>query len=232
MLADHAGASGACEAWDQPSAREAHCAMTSSHDKPSALAATGATELSDRAVRIALVQSYDRLRNYLQRRLGRQIEAEEVLQAFVLRALERSGDIRDPDSVRGWLSRVLATTIADFHRQSSKSRIREVPLPHELKNRLAADKETETAVSSCECLHAHLSSLKMEHAEVIKRVDLGGEPREVVAAEIGVTVNNLTVRLHRARQALKERLERVCVFCMDDSFWNCQCGDDGDGGPP
>lgn len=206
--------------------------MTSPHDKPSALAATGAAELSDRAVRIALVQSYHRLQNYLQRRLGRQIEAEEVLQAFVLRALERSGDIRDPDSVRGWLSRVLATTIADYHRQSSKSRTRDVPLPHELKHRLAVDREAETAHTTCECLHTQLSSLKMEHAEVIRRVDLAGEPREVVAAEIGVTVNNLTVRLHRARQALKERLKRVCVVCMDDSFWNCQCGDDGDGGPP
>src|SRR5689334_19432214 len=68
---------------------------------------------SDRAVRAALVEGYDRLRNYLQKHFRTPSEAEEVLQTFVLRALERSATIRDADSVRGWLSRVLATTIAD-----------------------------------------------------------------------------------------------------------------------
>src|SRR5512134_244762 len=81
---------------------------------------------SDRAVRAALVESYDRLRNYLKKHFRTPNEAEEVLQTFVLRALERSAAIRDAESVRGWLSRVLATTIADFHRQSSKRRAREV----------------------------------------------------------------------------------------------------------
>lgn len=86
----------------------------------------------DALVRAALVGSYDRLRGYLQRRFGGKGEAEEVLQAFMLRALERSGDVRDADSVRGWLSRVLATTIADFHRKASRSRTRETPFPHGL----------------------------------------------------------------------------------------------------
>ncbi|MBC9881737.1 sigma-70 family RNA polymerase sigma factor, partial [Bradyrhizobium sp. INPA01-394B] len=162
---------------------------------------------------------------YLQRRFGAKAEAEEVLQAFMLRALERSRDIRDADSVRGWLSRVLATTIADFHRQISKSKTREMPFPHELNDRLAADQDVAADAVVCECLHTHLSLLKPEHAEVIRRVDLGGEPREVVAADLGVTVNNLTVRLHRARHALKQRLERTCVVCLEESFWECRCAD-------
>ncbi|MFX5366571.1 sigma factor, partial [Acinetobacter baumannii] len=83
---------------------------------------------SDGAVRAAIVGSYERLRNYLQKRFSSPSDAEEVLQAFVLRALERSSDIRDADSVRGWLSKVLATTVADFHRQTTKNKTREVPL--------------------------------------------------------------------------------------------------------
>ncbi|MDE5445077.1 sigma-70 family RNA polymerase sigma factor [Bradyrhizobium sp. CSA207] len=204
--------------------------MTSQSEKPPGPSATVALE-SDHMVRAALVGSYDRLRNYLQRRFGTQAEAEEVLQAFVLRALERATDIRDADSVRGWLSRVLATTIADFHRQTSKSKSREAPFPSELNDRLAADQGTEGDSIVCECLYAHLSLLKTEHAEVIRRVDLAGESREAVAADIGVTVNNLTVRLHRARQALKERLEQTCVVCLEESFWECRCADSRGGGP-
>ncbi|TFV75325.1 RNA polymerase sigma factor [Bradyrhizobium frederickii] len=198
--------------------------MKSPNEGPPVRAA-GSLDVQDTVVRAALVGSYDRLRDYLQRRVGGRAEAEEVLQAFMLRALERSGDIRDADSVRGWLSRVLATTIADFHRQVSRSRTREMPFPHELNDRLAADQGAAANSVVCECLHVHLSLLKPEHAEVIRRVDLGGEPRELVAADLGVTVNNLTVRLHRARQALKERLEQTCVVCLEESFWECRCGD-------
>lgn len=178
------------------------------------------------AVRTAIVDSYDRLRNYLQRRLN-SADAEEVLQVFVLKALERSADVRDAQSVRGWLSKVLSTTIADFHRQTSRNKIRETPLSAELSDRIAATPEVGLA---CECLYAQLQSLKSEHAEVIRRVDLGGESREAVAADLGVTVNNLTVRLFRARQALKERLESRCVVCREESFWECRCGGAKHGG--
>lgn len=186
---------------------------------------------SDGAVRAAIVGSYDRLRNYLQKRFSSPSDAEEVLQAFALRALERSADIRDADSVRGWLSRVLATTVADFHRQTSKSKTREVPLPAELSDRVAVDQDAELESAICECLYAHLPMLKMEHAEVIRRIDLAGEPRESVAADLGVTVNNLTVRLFRARQALKDRLEDKCEICREDSFFECRCGKGRGRGP-
>lgn len=180
---------------------------------------------SDGAVRAAIVGSYDRLRNYLRKRFSSPSDAEEVLQAFVLRALERSSDIRDAESVRGWLSKVLATTVADFHRQTSKNKTREVPLPAELSERVAVDQDAELESAICECLYAHLPLLKMEHAEVIRRIDLAGESREAVAADLGVTINNLTVRLFRARQALKDRLEDKCVICREDSFLQCRCGE-------
>ena len=187
--------------------------------------ASRSSAASDRAVRAALAESYDRLRNYLRKRLGARAEAEEVLQAFVLRALERSADIRDADSVRGWLSRVLATAMADFHRQRSRSKTREVPFAAELNDRLAIDQDTGMDSVVCECLYAHLPLLKAEHAEVIRRIDLAGETRESVAAEIGATVNNLTVRLHRARQALKDRLEDTCVACLEEGFLDCRCSE-------
>jgi RNA polymerase sigma-70 factor (ECF subfamily) len=84
----------------------------------------------------------------------------------------------------------------------------------------------------CECLYIHLSRLKAEHAEIIRRIDLAGEPRELVAAALGVTVNNLTVRLHRARRALKERLEQMCVVCLEESFWDCRCAENRRSGGP
>lgn len=202
--------------------------MSSSRNRGPSPARTRALQpsvASDCAVRVAIVGSYGRLRNYLQKRFSSPADAEEVLQVFVLRALERSSDIRDAHSVRGWLSKVMATTIADFHRQASKGKTREVPLPADLSDRVAVDQDAELESRICECLYAHMPLLKREHAEVIRRIDLAGEPRELVASDLGVTVNNLTVRLYRARQALKDRLEDKCVVCREDSFLECRCGE-------
>ena len=180
---------------------------------------------SDIAVRTALVEGYGRFRSYLRQRFRVQAEAEEVLQAFMLRALEHSTDLRDTNSVRGWLSRILSTTIADFHRQRSRT-IREVPFTAELNDRFVMDHGAEVDHDVCECLYRYLPLLKTEQAEVIRRIDLAGEPRELVAVETGVTVNNITVRLHRARQALKGHLEEMCTACLEESYLACRCSDD------
>ena len=202
--------------------------MTSPSNNEAGTAATNAPPspiASDRAVRTALVESYGRFRSYLRKRFRVQAEAEEVLQAFMLRALERSTDLRDSNSVRGWLSRILATTIADFHRQRPRA-IRELPLAAELNDRFVMDHSAEVDQNVCECVYQYLPLLKTEQADAIRRIDLAGEPRELVAVETGVTVNNITVRLHRARQALKGHLEEMCTACREESYLACRCDDD------
>lgn len=83
---------------------------------------------SDTAVRRALVESQRPLLSYLARRLRSPEAAAEVLQMFALRALQRSGGLRDAQRVRGWLARVLATTIADYQRVALRARRREIAL--------------------------------------------------------------------------------------------------------
>jgi len=182
-----------------------------------------ATKAADAAVRRALVESRRQILSFLQRRLGNSEAAEDVLQAFMLRAIERSTQLRDVRSVRGWLSRILATTIVDHQRRAGKRWQREVVMsPNDIEAfEIEPDEELDEAV--CNCLYEHLPKLRPEYAEVIRRVDLLGEPRDRVAASLGVTLNNVTVRLHRGRQALKKQLEEMCLTCPIHGFLDCQC---------
>lgn len=182
----------------------------------------------DTAVRRALVESHRDLLKFLRRRLHSHDEADDVLQRFVLKALQHSNDLRDVRTVRGWLGRVLATTIVDHQRAAATRRRREHGVdPVELANMAEAliepDEEIDDAI--CQCLYKLLPTLKAEYAQVIWRVDLLGEPRDRVAISLGVTLNNVTVRLHRARQALKLRLEQMCHTCVIHGFLDCQCSD-------
>lgn len=50
-------------------------------------------------------------------------------------------------------------------------------------------------------------------------------PLQKVAKALGITTNNATVRLHRARRALKRELERSCGICATHGCLDCTCGE-------
>ncbi len=180
-----------------------------------------AAKAADAAVRRELVECHRDFLLFLRRRLGAHHDAEEVLQEFMAKALARSHDLRDVRSVRGWLSRILATTLVDHHRRRARRRetlqdpadLAELPME--------ADVEVEAAV--CFCLYRLLPTLKAEYSELIWRIDLLDEPRDRVAISLGLTLNNVNVKLHRGRRALRARLESICLTCPEHGFLDCQC---------
>ena len=161
-------------------------------------------------VRRALVESLPLYRRMAGRRLRSAIEADDVVQAFSLRALERAGQLRDPLAVRGWLRRIFETTLLDYCRASTRRRQREIAFDIDLHDRQQApEQDDERFVDAAIILSALIARLRRDYAEVIANVELLERPRAAVAAELGVTVNNLTVRLHRARGALRQVLFRA-----------------------
>lgn len=175
----------------------------------------------DAAVQRALVEARQEILQFLQQRLRNRDEAEEVLQRFSLRALERASQLRDVQTLRGWLGRILATTIIDFQRSASRRRRREIDVDHAELDNLPADAELDAAI--CNCLYRLLPTLKPEYADIVWRADILGEPRDRLAASLGTSLNNVTVRLHRGRQALRKRLEEMCLTCPVHGFLDCHC---------
>ena len=186
-----------------------------------------AAKAADAAVRRELVECHRDFRLFLLRRLPSRDDAEEVLQVFMARALERAGDLKEIRSVRGWLGRVLATTLVDHHRRSARRAQREtVTDPTDLEEMLVEpDAEIERQV--CFCLYRILPTLRPDYADVIWRIDLLDEPRDRVAIGLGLTLGNINVRLHRGRRALKARLETICLTCPEHGFLDCRC-DEGE----
>lgn len=184
----------------------------------------GATDdgnASDAAVRRELVECHRDFLHFLRRRLGSPDEAEDVLQDFMARALHGAASLRDVASIRGWLSRVLSTTLIDHYRKRARG-LEDAHDPATLDDTMAEpDAELDAAV--CSCLYRLLPTLQSEHRDLIWRIDLLGGRREQIAADLGLTVNNLNVKLHRARRALKTRLEEMCLTCPEHGFLDCEC---------
>ena len=72
-----------------------------------------------------------------------------------------------------------------------------------------------------------LPTLKVEYAELLRRVELEGEPVKDVANAVGITPNNAGVRLQRARKALLREVQRSCRTCAPHGCLDCTCGQPG-----
>ena len=174
----------------------------------------------DPAIEAALIEHRRDFLRMLTHRIGNTEAAEEVLQQFYLRVVSRAFALRQRESLLVWLSRLLRTVLADYVRREATRRRQETAYAQQ---RALTREDPELESTVCTCLYALLPTLKPEYADILRRVDLHGEPCQQVAAALGVSVNNVTVRLHRARQALKYALLLWCTTCPEHGFLRCAC---------
>lgn len=173
-------------------------------------------------VAAVLVANHRRFLAFVERRVGSREVAEDILQEAFVRGLARSGQLRDPDSVIAWFYRSLRNALTDHWRRSkSERRLFQDTLPDGAEP--AVDPELMQAV--CECATALLDTLKPEYAEALRRVELDGVSVKDFAREKDVTPNNASVRLLRAREALRRQVERSCGSCATHGCFDCSCGE-------
>ncbi|MEO7863965.1 MAG: RNA polymerase sigma factor, partial [Nitrospirales bacterium] len=169
-----------------------------------------------------LIENRRAFLRFLTRHMGSTDMAEEVLQQFYLRAISKSSDIKKQESVLRWLYRVLSSTLADYYRAKTARQHGEAEyarLQPTFVNECTVDPQ-----AVCTCFYQLIPTLKLEYAVVLQRIDLGGESRAIMAKDMGITLNVVRVRLHRARRALKQALLASCKDCCPEhGFLNCEC---------
>lgn len=157
---------------------------------------------------------------FVRARVGSSADAEDVLQQALVRATARAGDLRDRGRLRAWFFQILRRTIADHHADRA---LREAKLEMLAVGVRDVAEASPDDGGTCACSLGQLELLRPEYAELLRRVDIEEQPLAVVAQALGVTVNNATVRLHRARKALRERLRAVCGTDSMKACLSCGC---------
>lgn len=175
----------------------------------------------DPAVIAALKEGHREFLRFVTRRAPTTADAEDILQDFYLKVVRSAKTVRNVQALRGWLAQVLRRTLADYYRRRSVRKKALERLEGEKDPALTIDDEAEQAV--CACLYRILPTLPAEYGQTIWLVDLLGEPRYKVARTLRISPNNLGVRVHRARQALRAALLRFCTTCPTHGFLNCAC---------
>ena len=170
----------------------------------------------------SLVENHRKFLAFLERRVHSREVAEDILQEAFVRALPRAGQLRDEESVVAWFYRSLRNALVDHYRkQGAEQRAFErVAL---LSDEAAPPVDAELMDTVCACASALVETLKPEYAEAVRRVDLDGASVMAYAEASGISANNASVRLHRARQALRQQVERSCGTCAEHGCLDCHC---------
>lgn len=172
-----------------------------------------------------LVWNEAAFRTFLRRRVNNEALAEDLLQQSLVRAVEHHHSLQQHESVLPWFYRILRHAIIDAYRaQASEARkhdafLQELTVSEE--NKMAPLDAVKPTV--CACLYKLLPAIRPNYAELLRRIDLEGESPDKVAKDLQLSQNNLTVRLHRARQALRAGLEESCGICSKHGCLNCAC---------
>ncbi len=169
-----------------------------------------------------LLDQQARFLGFLARRTGSRELAEDVLHDAYLRSLERGHAPRDAEAVTAWFYRVLRNALSDHYRRRGAEarallRVASQPEPAPA----ALDEELMQAV--CGCVGELLETLKPAYAAALRQVDLDGADVRAFAARNGISANNASVRLHRARRALRTQVERTCGACAAHGCLDCGC---------
>jgi len=188
------------------------------HHKSSPVAKSCATEVADH-----LIKGKKTFQSYFRKRLNNPDEAEDVFQDFCIKVIKARRSLEDNEKIDAWLGRILRNTLIDHYRRRAVRQKAETAFAVEAKVQEHESEETPDH-APCKCIIGALHNLKPEQSKLLRLADLEEEPRNQIASALGLTINNLNVRLFRARRALKEELESTCSVCSESNFLDCECG--------
>lgn len=176
----------------------------------------------DTAIAAELYQHRQQLLGFVRRKVDDPDLAEDIFQDSLLKALRAAPDLRERDKLLPWFYTILSNAITGTYRrrQTEEKSLQQLGYQQELVTTL----EDEQIL--CACFRELIPTLKPEYADLIEKLDLAGRDSAQVAAQLGITPNNLKVRHHRARQALRRRLEESCRLCAKHGCLDCTCATD------
>ena len=159
--------------------------------------------------------------HFVQRRVNSPAIAEDIIQSAYIRAIEHAPALRKEESAVAWFYRILRNAVIDYYRHRAAEDHALEQWAQDLATGPAPDPQTEEIV--CGCIDQVLPTLKPSYSEILRSVDLAGQNLESFATKAGISAGNAAVRIHRARQALKKELIRVCSACAKLACANCTC---------
>ncbi len=149
-------------------------------------------------------------------------DAEDLCQDVFVKIHAGLKDFRGDASLSTWIYRIATNTAIDRLRARCVGKERAQLTTDDEVGRGSDDTETsaESAVIRAEmnqCIAAFIGALPDCYRIVLALSDLEGLKNREIAETLGLSLDTVKIRLHRARQALKRQLETGCEFYRSEA---------------
>lgn len=152
-----------------------------------------------------LVKEMDGLYTFARRLTDNRYEAEDLLQATLLRALEKRALFERGSSLFKWTSKIMFNIFASHYRHKQKFESQVDPQP--IMDRQACPASQYDCIQCLEVGEA-MREMSEEHRHVLLSICFRGLQYKTVAKRLNVPVGTVRSRLSRAREQLQRNLSK------------------------
>ncbi len=168
---------------------------------------------------------YPKIVRYLKRLVG-ESEAEDAAQEVFVKINSSLDGFRGESSLSTWIYRIATNTATDHFRRSSS---REFQIYHPSNDQDLFNDENPGPADSAplldtflvrkdmsECIRGIVENLPEDYRTVLVLSDFEGLTNAEIVEVVGVSLDTVKIRLHRARAKLRKGLEANCNFYQDE----------------
>ena len=157
-----------------------------------------------------------RVLRYLERLVGKG-EAEDLTQSVMLKVSEGLSGFRGDSRLSTWIYRIATNAAVDSLRHKTSQPPSETELEseeHDLPSDALVASVEAVAIrrEMNECIREFVERLPENYKTVMVLSELEGFKNSEIAATLGISLDTVKIRLHRAREKLRESLQAGCGF--------------------
>jgi len=167
-------------------------------------------------------QYYAKVRKFILALVKDESAADDLIQETFLRVQKSLESLRDPSKLSSWIFRIAYNLCQDHFRQVNVSLRNESIDPEQedlpeafVQEGLDIQKKLEQREMS-HCVQDQLNLLPEPLRMVLFLSDIMEFSQQEIADTLGITIENVKVRLHRARKKLRSILREKCSFEVDE----------------
>lgn len=160
---------------------------------------------------------HPRIQRYLARLLGPG-EADDAAQDVFAKVSQALPYFRGESSLSTWMYRIATNTAYDRLRSPSFQPAGEVPLDNAapVHDRSSGVDQTLVRTEMNDCIAEYIARLPASYRSVVILSEHEGLTNQEIADALGVSLDTVKIRLHRARARLRRDLGSGCSFYRDD----------------
>jgi len=162
-------------------------------------------------------QYHDRVRRFLVASVRDEWAADDLTQETFIRVQKNLDTLRDASKLGSWIFRIAHNLCRDHFRNLKKTSSNECALKEArdvFKEAIVQKRLEQSEMSSC--VQDVLRTLPQSYRSVVMLFDMAELSHREIAEILDTTVENVKVRLHRARKELRALLEKKCTFEVDE----------------